>query len=526
MLGNRRERKSEVSADGLKAEAFRQMVEDMPINVMTCDLQEFKINYVNASSRKTLKEIEDALPVKADDLVGQCIDIFHKNPEHQRRLLSDPSNLPHTTHINVGGEVLDLLVTAIRDANGNYIGPMLTWSVITDKVKADAAQARLMQMLDNMPINVMTLDPKDFKIDYINKTSVDTLRQVESLLPVRADQVLGQCVDIFHKNPSHQRRILGDPNNLPHSAKIKLGDETLDLNVSAISSKSGEYLGPMVSWSVVTEQIRLAEKVSNVVEAVSSAATELRATAESMSASAEETSRQSTAVASAAEQATTNVQTVASAAEELSSSIAEISRQVATSNEVAKRGVDQAEQTNVTVRGLAEAADKIGEVVKLIQDIAEQTNLLALNATIEAARAGEAGKGFAVVASEVKSLANQTAKATGDIAQQIGSMQSATTSAVDAIQSITGVIGEISEIATTIASAMEEQGAATQEIARNVQEAASGTQEVSSNIGGVSQAASDTGESVNHVLQAATELSQQAETLQVEVSKFIGSEAA
>jgi methyl-accepting chemotaxis protein len=263
-------------------------------------------------------------------------------------------------------------------------------------------------------------------------------------------------------------------------------------------------------------------RVGGVVQNVSSAATEMESTAQAMSATSEQTTRQSTAVAAAAEQATSNVQTVASAAEELSSSIAEISRQVATSNDVAKRGVGQAEQTNATVRGLAEAADKIGEVIKLIQDIAEQTNLLALNATIEAARAGEAGKGFAVVASEVKSLANQTAKATDEIGQQISAMQSATTGAVDAIQGITAVISEISETAAAIASAVEEQGAATQEIARNVQQAAAGTQEVSSNITGVSEGAQETGNAVGNMMSAAGELAREAETLRKEVDGFLG----
>ncbi len=261
--------------------------------------------------------------------------------------------------------------------------------------------------------------------------------------------------------------------------------------------------------------------VSLVVKTVASATTEMQATASSMTATAEETSRQATAVAAAAEEASTNVQTVASASEELSSSITEISRQVSDSARIAAQAVEEAQHTNETVQGLADAAQKIGDVVKLINDIAGQTNLLALNATIEAARAGDAGKGFAVVASEVKSLANQTAKATEDIATQINAIQSATQSAVGAIQGIGKTIGEISQIATTIASAVEEQGAATQEIARNVQQAASGTTEVTSNISGVNQAAAETGTAATQVLASASELSQQSETLRGQVEKFL-----
>jgi methyl-accepting chemotaxis protein len=202
--------------------------------------------------------------------------------------------------------------------------------------------------------------------------------------------------------------------------------------------------------------------VAGVLQMVSTASTELQSTAQSMSMTAEETSRRSTAVAAASEQASTNVQTVASAAEELSSSITEISRQVAESAKIAGQASEQARTTNLQIKGLSEAAQRIGDVVKLINDVASQTNLLALNATIEAARAGEAGKGFAVVASEVKSLANQTSKATEEISQKISEMQAATGQSVEAIGAITGTIGRINEIATTIASAVEEQGAATQ----------------------------------------------------------------
>jgi methyl-accepting chemotaxis protein len=261
--------------------------------------------------------------------------------------------------------------------------------------------------------------------------------------------------------------------------------------------------------------------VRSSLDALASAATEMRATSQGMSATAEETSAQATTVAAAAEQASVNVQTVASATEELSSSVAEIGRQVTQSSKIAGQAVDEAGRTNATVQGMSAAAQKIGDVVKLISDIASQTNLLALNATIEAARAGDAGKGFAVVASEVKSLANQTAKATEEIAAQVAAMQGATGDAVQAIESIGGTIGTINEIASTIASAVEEQGAATQEIARNVQEAAQGTNQVSSIIAGVNQAAGETGAAASQVLASAEELGRQAETLRADVDGFL-----
>ncbi|MDZ4741612.1 MAG: MCP four helix bundle domain-containing protein [Alphaproteobacteria bacterium] len=252
-----------------------------------------------------------------------------------------------------------------------------------------------------------------------------------------------------------------------------------------------------------------------------SAATQLSATAQSMTVTAEEASRQSTAVAAASEEASTNVQTVASAAEELTASVREISRQVAEAAEVAGQAVDDARNTDATVQSLAEGALKIGKVVELINDIAGQTNLLALNATIEAARAGEAGKGFAVVASEVKNLANQTSKATEEIGGQINAMQSVTNAAVTAIRNIGSTIARISEISTAIASAVEQQGAATNEIARNVQQAAAGTREVSSNIDGVSQAASQTGRSAKEVLDASHQLTQSSATLKTQIDDFL-----
>ena len=261
--------------------------------------------------------------------------------------------------------------------------------------------------------------------------------------------------------------------------------------------------------------------VTSSLDAVSSAATEMRATAESMAGTAEATSNQSSAVAAASEEAASNVETVAAATEELASSVQEVGRQVEESTRIAANAVSQVESTNEKVQSLADAANKIGEVVNLINDIASQTNLLALNATIEAARAGEAGKGFAVVASEVKSLATQTGKATEEIASQIGDIQGATGEAVEAIGSISGIIGQINEIASSIAGAVEEQNTATSEIANNIQQASKGTQEITVNITKVNEAASETGSAATQVVSASGELSQQGESLREEVDKFL-----
>ena len=263
--------------------------------------------------------------------------------------------------------------------------------------------------------------------------------------------------------------------------------------------------------------------VGEIVETVSSAATELEASADTLTKAAERSQRLATTVAGASEEASTNVQSVSAASEELTISVNEISRQVQESSRVAGEAVDQAQKTNGRVSELSKAASRIGDVVELINTIAGQTNLLALNATIEAARAGEAGRGFAVVASEVKALAEQTAKATGEISQQISGIQAATQDSVAAIKEIGATIGRMSEISSTIAAAVEEQGAATQEISRNIQHAATGTQEVSSNITEVQHGATETGSASAQVYSAAKSLSSDSNRLKLEVSKFLNS---
>jgi len=262
-------------------------------------------------------------------------------------------------------------------------------------------------------------------------------------------------------------------------------------------------------------------EVGGIVAAFVEQSAEMRGASQTLNGTADSATRNAATVAAAAEEATSNVETVAAAAEELSASIDEIARQVTQSSEVAKNAAEQAERTNETVDSLNEAARKIGDVISLIQDIASQTNLLALNATIEAARAGDAGKGFAVVASEVKTLANQTARATEDISAQISAIQGATGEAVGAIKEIARTIGQINEISSAISAAVQEQGAATQEIAGNIQQAAAGTHEVSRSIAGVTTAAKEVNGAAGHVLKSANSLSERSDLLRNKVAGFL-----
>jgi methyl-accepting chemotaxis protein len=332
-------------------------------------------------------------------------------------------------------------------------------------------------------------------------------------------QILGQgdlSADVPHQGESTEIGTMADALQVFKEALIakKVADEAAARDAEAKIERGRRV-------DQVTRDFE--SMIGDIVNTVSSASSQLEASAGTLSATASRSQELATTVSAASEEATANVQSVASATEELSSSVNEISRQVQDSARMASEAVSQARTTTDRVSELSKAAARIGDVVELINTVAGQTNLLALNATIEAARAGEAGRGFAVVAAEVKALAEQTAKATGEIGQQISGIQAATHDSVTAIKEISGTIEKLSEISSTIAAAVEEQGAATQEISRNVQQAAQGTQQVSSNISDVQRGANETGSASSQVLSAAKSLSGDSGRLRSEVDKFLAS---
>jgi diguanylate cyclase (GGDEF)-like protein len=244
--------------------SFAQICDVMPIGAMTCDLATFTIDYANPSSIELLHSIRDTLGIDPDQIIGTSIDIFHKNPLYQRGLLSEPGNLPHKARIRFGDEWLDLSIHALPEPGGRVGRALLVWSIATAEVLKEQEEYRLLRMIDDMPVAVMTVDPASYRITYVNETSKRTLGQIEAHLPIKAADLLGASIDVFHRHPTHQRRLLADPANLPHHARIKVGPEVLDLQASAVRGTDGAYLGPMLTWSIVTQQVAAEARIQQL----------------------------------------------------------------------------------------------------------------------------------------------------------------------------------------------------------------------------------------------------------------------
>jgi methyl-accepting chemotaxis protein len=608
--------------------AMPSVLADLPMRVMLCDLN-LDITYVNKATMDGLATLAEYLPIDINDIVGANIDIFHKNPAHQRRVLSSDANLPVRSIIAVGPETLDLSVQAIHDEDGEFVGAMATWEVITDRLKLEAHKEE--SAADTNAVNkVLQALTTAGSAQEAAQVAVDTVRAefgwaYGSYWEVEDDRALHFRVESGDAGAEFRRvtlaasftegvglsgrawrsrdlfftRDIGEMTDcvrapVAQRAGVKSGvcfpilaggevigtmdffaTETLDpspqrldalRNVGRLVSQAMDRIAQQTAARDAAEQLqtkvntvldvvnaaaagdltqqitvrgtdaigRLGEglekllqtmrtsmsEIGQTAQTVASAAEQLTALSDGMGRGASQTSDRAASASAASEQVSASVQTVATAAEEMTASIGEIAKNAADAATVATGAVTVASAAKDTVASLGVSSAEIGKVIKTITSIAQQTNLLALNATIEAARAGDAGKGFAVVANEVKELAKETARATEDIGQKIEAIQAGTRGAVDAITEIGDIIDKINDIQTTIASAVEEQTATTNEIARSVTEAATGATGIASDIAQVATAASDTQRGSQDTLTAATSLAGMATELQQLLAQF------
>ncbi len=508
---------------------LRRIVNESEAAFMSVD-RDFVVTYVNATTKSMLRENQDVFrslwpKFDPESIVGSSIDQFHKNPQHQRQLLSDPSRLPYRTDIQVGPLTFALTVSAQRNEIGEYIGNALEWRNVTEARKLDVLNA-------DYKGQIAAIDKSQAVISFeMNGNVISANENFLSTLGYTADEIKGKHHSMFvaedERNSVEYREFWAQLNRGEYAAKEfkrigKGGKEVwIQASYNPIMDINGKPTKVVKYATDITTEVVARKKMALILEQVSESSATLAASAEELTAvssqmasNADETSSQAGVVSAASEQVSMNVQTVATGVEEMNAAIREIAKNASDAARVSQEAVSTAATANTSVGKLGDSSLEIGKVIKVITSIAEQTNLLALNATIEAARAGEAGKGFAVVANEVKELAKETAKATEDISRKIEAIQGDTQGAVDSIREIGDVIAQINDISNTIASAVEEQTATANEMSRNVSEAAKGTAEIAQNITSVAMAAQNTTQGAANCQEAAGEMSRMAIDLQ------------
>lgn len=514
-------RKPAVS-QGLKAAAAA--LESLRANVFIGNL-DFEIVYINQCGKETLREIaaevQRSFNFDVEHILGSSIHTFHRNPRAVEKILTTPGALPHQAEFSFGNTTLEARINSIPDAAGHVIGYVVAWEDVTYRLRLELDAAGQVTAIGRVQAVV------EFGID---GTIVNANENFLQPMGYSLDEIKGKHHSLFvdpgHAASAEYKQFWPDlAAGKPHSGRFRrLGKGGKEVWIQGsyfpILDRAGRAFKVVKYATDITQLKQIELSLESTVHTLASSAQELTAVSQQMAANSEETATQASVVSAAAEQVSRNVGTVASAAEEMGASIKEIAKSTNEAARVATSAVKVAEKTNATVSKLGESSVEIGNVVKVITSIAQQTNLLALNATIEAARAGEAGKGFAVVANEVKELAKQTAKATEDIGRKIEAIQADTKGAVDAIAQIGTIIGQINDIQSTIASAVEEQTATTAEISRNVSEAALGSREIAQNVMGVAQAARSTTEGAANTKSSADELSRMAAELQSLVTKL------
>ena len=506
-----------------KKEAVRVTQVDAMVKQATAMVfadEQFVVRFMNPAALKTLRNLEQYLPVKADEIVGQSIDVFHKNPQHQRRLLADPSNLPLTTQITVGPETLDLEVKAVYDDNQNRLGSMVTWEIVTEKLEMERKINQIQAMVQQA--SAMVFADQDFVVRFMNPAALKTLRSLEQHLPVKADEIVGQSIDVFHKNPHHQRGILADPSNLPLTTQISVGPEKLDLEVKAVYDDNQNRLGSMVTWEIVTKKLEMerqiketaeeerrvaeetqkkvdvilglvnsvadgdfdldipnlgndaigqvAEALDKAIGAIRSALTEVKDVSSTVATASTEMSSAAEEISKGAQQQAARLEETASSLEEITSTVkqnsdnAQEARQLANSSrDVATAGGTVVSDAVKAMSEINDASKKIADIITTIDEIAFQTNLLALNAAVEAARAGEQGRGFAVVAAEVRSLAQRSASSAKEIKSLIQDSNRKVENGTELVNKSGDTLNEIVESVKRVTDIVAEIAAASQE---------------------------------------------------------------
>lgn len=497
---------SAVDSENGFSDRFRAMLDEAPFAVMFADI-EMRLTYMNAATKRLMKRLEKHMPVSADEALGQDIGIFHKEPERINTILADPKNLPMTTIIELGEDKAELNVSPLFNEQREYVGPMVTWDIVTEKLKMEEEGARLRQMVENSPVNLMMTD-LDLNIVYINPASAKTLKQIEDHLPIAAEEVVGTNIDIFHKNPAHQRKLLADPKNLPYHAEIQIGPEIADLLVSAMYNPEGKYIGPMVTWSLITEKKQLEAESVAKTEQIEKEARELQRKVDSLLESIEAVGRGDYS------------KEVSVSGKDAIGRLGESLAQFFKDKQAAEREVQG--MIDRDRRQAEELSNKVDEILKVMSaasqgDLTQEVSVKGEDAI------GQVGSALSVLVTNLRESFKQMADSANTLAEfasQLTEVSQQMGANAEETSAQAGNVAEASETVTlnveTVATGAEEMNASIREIAVNASEAAKvavEAVEVAGNTSGIIDNLSLSSGEIGEVIKVITSIAQQTNLL-------------